>query len=108
MNDATNALLATGFYLLSSTTGIPDVVEQSIAICVLISVVVYLLGRQERFNQEFIKEMRSNSEAVTELAGSIAALTKSNEQSQEDSKRVIEILLSQLESERANKKEPQL
>lgn len=105
MNDATNALIATVFYLVSSATGIPDIVEQSIAIVVLITIVGYLLSRQERFNQEFIKSLRGNSTAVTELAAAIAALTKSCEESQEHSEKTIEILLSQLESERAARKE---
>lgn len=105
MNDATNALLATVFYIVSSATGIPDIVEQSIAIVVLITIVGYLLSRQERFNQEFIKSLRGNSEAVTKLATAIAELTKSCDQAQEQSEKTVEILLNQLSNERAGKKD---
>lgn len=105
MTDATTALYATCFYLLSSTTGIPDAVEQSIAIIVLVTVVGYLLTRQERFNQEFIKSLRGNSDAVNALASAIAELTKSCDKSQEDNEKTIEILLNQLTNERKNGKE---
>lgn len=105
MTDATTALYATTFYVISTTTGIPDIVEQSIAIFVLITVVGYLLTRQERFNQEFIKSLRSNSEAINALASAIAELTKSCDKSQEDNEKTIEILLNQLTNERKTGKE---
>lgn len=96
MTDSMTALYATTFYIISSTTGIPDIVEQSIAIFVLITVVGYLLTRQERFNQEFIKSMKSNSDAINALASAIAELTKSCDKSQEDSKATVGLLINQL------------
>lgn len=107
MTDYISYLPAVTLILFSTVSEIPGVIQQSIAITVLLIIIGYQMTRQEKVNRNIAQSIDKNSEsidknssAIQDLINNIGILIRQSETTRQENRDTITLLIEHIEKEK--------
>ena len=100
MTDYISYLPAATLIIFSAVSEIPGVIQQSIAITVLMIIIGYQMTRQEKQNRNIAQSIDKNTSAIQDLINNIGILIRQSESTSQQTRDTITLLIEHIEKEK--------
>lgn len=100
MTDYISYLPAATLIVFSTVSEIPGVIQQSIAITVLMIIIGYQMTRQEKLNRNIAQSIDKNTSAIQDLINNIGTLIRQSESTSQQTRDTITLLIEHIEKEK--------